>query len=59
VKELEELQLYIGMNSIPKSWKICYKNARENFRKDWLADFDFKEILGFYNLQPNFTRNSI
>lgn len=54
--KLEELQLYIGMKNIPKSWDTCFKNALSEFKKDWLSSFDTKSVCTFYNLPDNFMR---
>lgn len=56
MKELEQLQLYIGMNDIPKSWVTCYKNALDSFEKNWILNFDFEEICSFYQLPNHFIR---
>lgn len=52
---LENLQKYINIEYVPKSWSLCYQNALTYFRKDWLLGFDFKAICNFYNLPNSFT----
>ena len=51
---LEELRDYISMTTIPKSWNLCYKSCLDTFNKDWISNFDFKEICKFYNLPEDF-----
>lgn len=59
MEKLEELQLYIGMTTIPKSWISCYQDSLKKFKKDWILEFDFKEVCNFYGLPSNFLRTFI
>lgn len=54
MENLEILQRYINIDYIPKSWSICYQDALNNFKEDWLLNLDFKSICNFYNLSDNF-----
>lgn len=57
MENLENLQRYINIEYVPKSWSTCYQDALNRFQKNWLSDFDFKAICHFYNLSNNFTNS--
>lgn len=57
MEKLEELQVYINMEYIPKSWTSCYQDALKTFHRDWILNFDFKSICNFYHLSDDFMQS--
>ncbi len=52
--ELEELLKYVNLNFVPKSLQNNYDKIWESYNKDWLKQYDFKQIIDYYGLDDQY-----
>ena len=51
--ELGELAAYISIQ-VPAAWEHCFEAAMEQYRSDWLEQFDFESILDYYRFSEEY-----
>lgn len=54
LSDLKALANYISLDQVPSSWFNCFEKIKESYRKDWLNNYDFNNILLYYSLDNHF-----
>lgn len=56
--ELIKLADYISIQ-LPMAWENCYEAAMEQYRPNWLDDYDFDDILDYYQFGEEYYRSRL